>query len=61
MLPEVPVKLPPMCDTCPRDAEAAITLGNGEYFQVCRECVEAAIREHASTENPVHSIEELEA
>jgi len=49
-----------MCDICLEQAVVSITLENGELFQVCKECIPVCIQTEASTNNPVHSIEEIE-
>lgn len=50
----------PYCDYCIEcDAEVEIVLAEGQVFYACKICVPEVIKEQASTENPVHSMDEL--
>lgn len=49
------------CDNCPADViKFEITLESGQVFYVCDDCLIETIKENAYTDNPVHSIEEIE-
>ncbi len=48
------------CDHCiSGNSEVEICLAEGQLYYVCGGCVEPCIKENASTENPVHSIERV--
>jgi len=51
-----------ICDYCEtQDAQAEVVLTDGFCACVCLLCIEDWIRDHASTENPVHSMEQIDA
>lgn len=47
------------CDLCGQDATKTITLNDGHESTVCDQCVTAAIKEYATTENPVYELSEI--
>ena len=47
------------CVLCGINATKVIILNDGHEFDVCDSCTECAIREYATTENPVYELSEI--
>ena len=47
------------CDLCGCDAVNIITLNDGQEVTACDACIVSAIKEHATTANPVYELSEI--
>ncbi len=49
------------CDSCiTQDATTAIILDDGQYFEVCDNCIFSCIVEYATKETQVHTMDKLD-